>query len=108
MMLTSIFDNYSYWGKKFESYSFYDYKKIISYMKYSIRQKKDFLFNKYNPNFLSKVQQLFTILKCNMLIALVESLSINKSAENAIKKKNPGINAKQNNVVLILLALFIL
>lgn len=43
-----------------------------------------------------------------MLIALVEPLSINKSTEDAIKKRNPGINAKQNDVVLILLALFIL
>lgn len=94
MMLTSIFDNYSYWGKKFESYSFYDYKKIISYMKYSIRQKKDFLFNKYNPNFLSKVQQLFTILKCNMLIALVESLSINKSARKCHQKKESWYQCK--------------
>lgn len=55
MMPISIFDNYYSWEKKFESYFFYDYIKVIFYVKYSIRQKDDFLFHKYHLNILSKV-----------------------------------------------------
>lgn len=55
-------------------------------MKYNIRQKSNFLFDKYHSSLLSKVQHVSTILKYNILVAFVESLSNNKSAENAIKK----------------------
>lgn len=33
----SIFDDYYYWKQKLESYSFYNYIKIISCIKYNIR-----------------------------------------------------------------------
>ncbi len=37
MMPTPILDNYHYWGEEVESYSFYDYIKTISCVKYSAR-----------------------------------------------------------------------
>lgn len=43
-----------------------------------------------------------------MLIGLVEPLSINKSSENAIKKRHLGTYARQNNVALILPTLLVL
>lgn len=108
MMLTFIFDNYYYWKKKLESYFFYDYIKIIFCMKYSIRQKEDFLCDKYHPSFLSKVQQLSTTLECNTLVAFIRLLFINKSAKNVIRRRHPKTNTRQNDVALILLALFVL
>lgn len=75
-------------------------------MKYNIRQKRDFLFDKHHPSLLSKVQQLFTTLECNTLIALVGPLSTNKSAENTIREGHFETDVRQNDVILILLALF--
>lgn len=66
MILTSIFDNYYYWGKKLELYFFYNYIKIISRIKYNTRQRGNFLFDKY---YLTK---LFTK---TLLSSFVEGLS---------------------------------
>lgn len=84
MITTSILNNYYYQRKDFQLYFFYDYVKVISCMKYSIRQKGDFLFNKHHSNLLSKVQQTFSILECNTLVAFVSPLSINKHVEDTI------------------------
>lgn len=107
MMPNSIFDDYFYWGKKLESYFFYDYIMIISCVKYNIRQKRDFLFDKHHPSLLSKVQRLFTTLECNTLIALVGPLFTNKSAENTIRGGHFETDVRRNDVILILLALFV-
>lgn len=56
IMPTSIFDNYNYRGKELELYSFYNYIKAISHIKYSAKKRGDILFNRRHPNFLSKVQ----------------------------------------------------
>lgn len=67
----------------------------------------DILFDKYNSNLLSKVQQLFTILECKILIALIGPLSTNENIEDAIRRSYFRTNARQINITLILLALFI-
>ena len=77
-------------------------------MKDSTKKKGGILFDKRYSNLLSKMQQPSTILKYETLIALVKPLSTNKNVEDAIKGDYLKINARQNEVVLILLALFIL
>lgn len=81
---------------------------IISWTKYNIRQRDDILFDKYYPNPLFKVQQSSISLERNTLAGLVGFLSTNKSLEDAIRERHPKTDARQNNVALILLALFVL
>ena len=108
IMPTFIFDNYFYQRKKLELFSFYDYLKVISRVKYSIRQRKIILFDKHHFNPLSKVPKPSIFLKYNILVAPVGPLSTNESAENAIRREHPKTDARRNNVALILLTLFIL
>lgn len=77
-------------------------------MMYNIKQKGDFLLDKYHCSSLSKVQQSSITLECNTLIVFVRPLSINKSAEDAIKIGHPETNVRENDIVLILFALFVL
>lgn len=77
-------------------------------MKYSTRQKRDFLFDKHHLNSLSKVQQPSITLECNTLVALVGPLSTNENAKDTIKGGYSETDARQNDVALILLALFVL
>lgn len=108
IMPTLVFDNYYYQGTKLQLYFFHDYIKLIFYVKYNIIQKDEILFDKHHFNLLSKkLQQFFIILKCNTLIALDRLLSINKCAKDAIKAKYFKIDAWQNNIALVLLALFV-
>lgn len=107
-MPASVFDNYFYQGNELESFSFYDYLKIISWAKYSTRQKDDILFDKHHLNPFLKIQQPSNFLEYNMLIGLVRLLFINKSSEDVIRGKHSKTDARQNNVALVLFALFIL
>lgn len=65
------------------------------------------MFDKYYPNPLFKVQQSSISLERNMLAGLVGFLSTNKSLEDTIRERHPETDAKQNNIVLILLTLFV-
>lgn len=76
-------------------------------MKYSTKQRRDFLFDKHYSSPLSKVQQLFTTLESSMLIALIGPLSSNERAKNAIRGRYSKTNANQNDNTLILLVLII-
>ncbi len=71
MMPTPISDDYHYRGEELELYSFYDYIKTISCVKYSARQRGDILFDRRHPNPLSKIQRPPTSQGCNTLIGLV-------------------------------------
>lgn len=55
MMLISIIDDYYYYRKKLKSYSFNNDMKVISHIKYGIRQKSDIPFKYQYPNLLLKV-----------------------------------------------------
>ena len=50
-----VFDNYYHWKKKLEMYFFFVYMKVICYVKYSTRLKKDFLFQYYYFSLLFKI-----------------------------------------------------
>ena len=67
----------------------------------------DILFDKHHSNLLFKVQQLSTILECKTLIALIGPLFTNKNIEDTIRGSHFRTNTRQNNITLILLALFI-
>lgn len=53
------------------------------------------------------MQRLSTTLEYKILIALIESLSTNENIEDVIKRSHPAMDARRNDVALILLALFI-
>lgn len=108
MMLASLFHNYYYQGEDLKLYFFYDYIKVISYMKYNIRQKGNISFDKYHLNLWSKVQWLSTILVCKMLVVLIGLFSINKNAKDAIRDSHFKTDIKHNDIVLILFTIFIL
>lgn len=57
MMPTFILNNYHYWGKELDSYSFYNFIKTIFSEKYCAKQRGDILFNRKHPNPLFKVQR---------------------------------------------------
>ncbi len=79
----------------------------ISRIKYSARQRRDILFDRRHPNSLSKVQQPLTSQECNTLVGFVRPLSPNKRAEDVIRGEYLETDTRQNDVILILLALFI-
>ncbi len=85
-MPTPVFDDYHYRGEKLESYSFYNYIKTISRIKYIARQRNDILFDKRHLNPLSKVQRLLTSQEYDTLIGLVGPLSTNEKAEDVIRR----------------------
>lgn len=85
-MPTSFFNNYYHWGKDLKSYFFYDYIKVISYVKYNTRKNNNLLFDKHHPNHLSKVQQPSISLKYKMFVAFIEPLSTNTNTKDIIKK----------------------
>lgn len=81
---TFISDDNYYIGVKLQLYSLYNSLKLISLMKYNTRKNENILFDKHYPNLFSKVQQPLTFLEYNIFVALIGSLSINKSAKDAI------------------------
>lgn len=107
MLLISIFNDYYYWRKELESYSFYDYIKVIFYVKYNTRQWDNIPFDSHHLNPLSKIQQPSNTPECNILVVFIWPLSTNKNIENSINWGHFETDAKQNDVALILLAFMI-
>lgn len=82
--------------------------KIIFYIKYSARHKSNIRFDSHHPNpHSSNVQQPFTTLEYDRLVALIGLLSTNKNAEDIIKDDHIKTDIRRNDGKLILLALFI-
>lgn len=80
----SIFDDYFYQKNELKFFFFYNYLKIIFWVKYSIKQRGNILFDKYYSNLLFQMQQSSTFLECNTLVNLIRFLSTNKNSKNAI------------------------
>lgn len=80
----------------------------MSYVRYSAKHKDNILFDNHHPNFLFKVQhESSTTLECNALVAPIGPLFTNENAKNAIKGGHLISDIRYNNIVLILVALFI-
>lgn len=103
---TSFFNNYYYRGSKLVLYFFYDYQKTIIVITFTAMLEGNIVFAHNHPNQKEKVQTPLKIELNISLIALMRFLSINKATEDAIQGGHPETDAKQNDVAIILFALF--
>lgn len=106
---SSSFEDSYFRGPELAHYSFFDYQKTISVVKYisSATIEGDIHFAKDHPNRKSKIQRPLTSGSYTPLIALMGPLSTNKTVEDAVQGGHPETDARQNNLGMVLLALFI-
>lgn len=84
-LLSSGYDDYNYRGSELAPYSYYNYLKTITLVKYSAKEEGDILFDSGHPNHKAKVQRPLKTITCNTLVALMGPLSINESEEDTIQ-----------------------
>lgn len=100
-----MFDNYQWRGPELAQYSLYDYFKLVSIV--SHKTDEGIPFAKDHPQFRSVVQHLCNASPCKTLVALVGPLSTNEAAEDAIRGGHLDTDARQNDIGMILLGLFV-
>ena len=88
------------------AYSFYDYLKIITIIPSKDIKSGDISFAANHPNRTLHVQRPSKE-TCNILVALMGPLSTNESSEDVVRRGHPDTDARQNDVGMILLALFV-
>ena len=101
----SIFDNYQWRGPELAQYSVYNYFKLVSNV--CNKTDKGIPFVKNHLQFRSVSQCLCHASLCKTFIALVGPLSRNEAVKDAIQGGHLDINAQQNDIVMILLELFV-
>lgn len=106
---SNSFEDYYFRGPELAHYFFFDYQKTISVVKYisSPTIEGDIHFAKDHSNRKSKIQRPLTSGSCTPLIALMGSLSTNETVEEAVQGGYPETDARQNDLGMVLLALFI-
>ena len=102
----SKFDDYNWRGAELAAYSFYDYLKTITVIPSKDIKSGDISFAANHPNQTFHVQRL-SKKTCNILVALIGPLSTNESAEDVVCGDHTDTDARQNDVGMILLALFV-
>ena len=100
-----MFDNYQWIGSELAQYSLHDYFKLVSIV--SNKTDESIPFANDYPQFLSFTQQLYKINPCKTCIALVRLLLINEAAKDTIQGGHLDTDARQNDVGMILIGLFI-
>ena len=103
----TLFDNYQSRGSQLKEFSLFDYVKLIVVVK-----------DKKNTNILFSAEHLYSDSMfqcplnlespCRTLVSLVGSFSTNESVEDAVINSRIETDARENDIGLILLALFIL
>lgn len=88
------------------AYSFYDYLKTITVISSKDIKSGDISFVANHPNQTLHIQRLSKGI-CNILVAFMSPFSTNEFAENAVRGGHLDTNARQNNVSIILLTLFV-
>lgn len=88
-------------------YSFYEYLKTITVVKNKPRLYDNILFSADYPQQFSQTQRLLKE-SCHILFALQSSFSTNEVTKDIVHGGHLDINAKKNDVGMILLALFVL
>lgn len=102
----SKFDDYNWKSAELVAYFFYDYLKTITVIQSKDIKSGDISFAANHLNQILHIQRPFKE-TCNILVALIDLFSINESAENVVRGEHPDIDARQNNVGMILLVLFV-
>lgn len=102
-----LFENYQWRGQELKQFSLFDYTKLVSVVKKKTDGNITFSAQHFYSDCMFqrplKLQSL-----CQVMVALVEFFSTNKAAEDAVSGAHIDTNARQNDMGLILLALFIL
>ena len=104
---SGFFDDYQFRGPELETYSFYNYQKTITFVPFTVKINGDIFFAQTHPNKRSKVQRPLQKGLCTLLLALIRPLSTNEDAKDAVLRGHPETDARQNDVGMILLALFV-
>ena len=103
---TTLFENYQWRGQELEGFSLFDYTKLVSVVKK--KTDSDIMFSSshlYSDGMFQRPFKLESL--CRVLVALIGSFSTNKAAEDAVHGAHIDTDARQNDMGLILLALFI-
>ena len=102
----TLFDNYQSRGSQLKEFLLFDYVKLITVVK--DKKDTDILFSAEHPYSDSMFQRPLDLeLPCCTLVALVGSFSTNESVEDAVINGHIETDAGENDIRLILLALFI-
>ena len=67
----------------------------------------DFDFDIVHPDYNAKTQRLATSMSVVKLVAILRTLSTNKSAKKKSQQGHPATDARQNEFAQILLGLFV-
>ncbi len=104
---TSNFDNYQWRGPELATYFFNDYLKTITIVKDKFKLYDDIFFPADYPH-LSLQVKCSLKRSCQILVALQGTFLSNKVAKDEVCGGHPDTDASENDVGMILLALFIL
>ena len=102
----TLFDNYQSRGSQLKEFLLFDYVKLVTVVK--DKKDTDIIFSPEHPYLDSMFQRPLDLeLLCRILVLLAGSFSTNESVEDAVINGHIETNARENNIGLILLALFI-
>ena len=102
----TLFDNYQHRGEELKKFSSFDYMKLVDVVQ--TKKNGDIVFSHNHLHQNSSFQRPLRLESaCKTLVSVVGSFSTNKAAEDAVHDAYVEIDAWQNDMGLILLALFI-
>ena len=82
----NIFDNYQWQGLKLEQLLLFEYYQLVTITKKKNKRTCNVDFEILHLNYNIKIQRVATSISHIKLVALIGSLSTNKSAEKAVEK----------------------
>ena len=89
------------------TYCLYEYFKLIDIIRDIKRTINDVFFNFRHQTYDFATQRSVKREFNSFLIALIDSLSVNEIIENAVRNDHAETDARRNDVVMILLDLFV-
>ena len=102
----TLFDHYQHRGLQFVDFLLFDYMKLVTVV--TERKTHDVPFSQHHLYADFMFQRPLDLQSlCRILVSLVGFFSTNKVAEDAVPNAYIETNARQNNMGLILLALFV-
>ena len=102
-----MFHHYQWKDSAMSTYCLYEYFKLIDIVRDIKRTINDVSFDFRHQTYDFAIQRSVKRKFNSFLIALIDSLSVNEIIENAVRNDHAETDARRNDVVMILLDLFV-